>query len=78
MTKCTWVDCASEAVKDQTGVTGEVWARLCTEHDAKLESTLDNVYQGIGGPKALLSYWIKAQGGAARMTSKMLGIKKRK
>lgn len=67
MTKCTWVDCENEATKSQIGKDGSVWANLCESHNGMIENAIVN-----SDAKAILSYWVKAQGGAKKAASRIL------
>lgn len=66
--KCTWKDCTADAEFPQVAQDGETWANLCAEHNQKLEAS-------YGDPPKMLSAWVLAGGGAAKMTKRMLGDK---
>jgi hypothetical protein len=55
---CTWEDCDKCAVFLQTSKDGRKWANLCSEHNALLQSAYKD-----GTVQAILSYWVRAQGG---------------
>ena len=67
---CTWVDdavrCRGRAIHPITAKDGEVWARLCDEHNA----AVDKAIQDIDG-KAILRCWVRAGGGAKKMAARM-------
>lgn len=57
---CTWKGCSNKATTPQIDSNGNEWANLCDDHHRLLDETL-------GDPKKIklmLSYWVKAQGGA--------------
>lgn len=66
MIVCTWVGCRMVAVKDQFDRGGRVWAHLCIEHDQVLSAALKS-----GDAKKILSSWVKASGGAKKLTESM-------
>lgn len=63
---CTWVDCSKEAAHPHAGQDGKQWCNLCAEHHDMLESAFVD-----SNPKKVLSYWVKAQGGAKKVTESM-------
>lgn len=63
---CTWVECTKDASHPQIGQDGKQWCNLCDEHHQMLQ----NAYASTD-PKKILSYWVKAQGGARKVTDKM-------
>jgi hypothetical protein len=63
---CTWVDCNKEAAHSELGKDGKEWCNLCDEH----HQTLETSYKELDTRK-ILSYWVKAQGGARKITDKM-------
>jgi len=66
--ECTWVKCENKAVRQQLDKNGIGWANLCEEHHILLEETLSDRTK----VKQMLSYWIKAQGGAQRATDRVI------
>lgn len=76
--KCTWVGCKRIAHVPQVSKDGQEWAKLCRKHDSELKKL-----QAPGGDaQALLSGWVKAQGGAkvaaGRMVQPKTGAQKQK
>ena len=61
--KCTWKDCTEEAIYPLLDKNGNQWAKLCEKHYNEHERAMDRFMEG-GGPKKMLSAWVKAQGGA--------------
>lgn len=59
---CTWKGCTNPAAIPQLSEHGETWAKLCVDHDTELDQAIKS-----GSPKAVLSSWIKAHGGAEAM-----------
>jgi hypothetical protein len=55
---CTWEGCDKLATKPQIAKDGEQWANLCDEHAAKVDAAAMDTRPG-----AILSTWIRAQGG---------------
>lgn len=63
---CTWKDCDEPATHSQIGSNGVEWANLCKEHNDMMEKAFI-IGSGNGSPediKLMLSYYVKAQGGA--------------
>lgn len=74
MSKCTWKgktsgSCHNEAVHDQKSKSGDVWAKLCSVHDAALLRNLQS-----GQPKLIMGSWIAAQGGPQRAAERTVGL----
>lgn len=63
---CTWVDCKADGTKPQVGSDGSQWAKLCEEHDQKLEAAI-----ATGDVKKWMGAYIKAQGGAKAAAARM-------
>lgn len=59
MTRCTWQNCTNPFKCVYKSQSGEVWARLCAEHDEIIKVAIKDAE-----PKRLLSCYIKAQGGS--------------
>lgn len=69
--KCTWKDCEEPGTHRQTAADGEVWANLCDAHNKELDwAVLQSGEQG--NVKALLSAWVKAQGGSKKAAARMV------
>ena len=71
MSQCTWQDpakppCSNRGLHPQTAQDGEVWAVLCDEHHEMLDSVIGK------DVKKMLSYWVRAQGGAKTASNRML------
>ena len=64
--RCTWVDCGHKATKPQLSKSGGQWANLCDGHDRLFTEAVS-----AGDAKAILSRWIKAQGGAKAASARM-------
>jgi len=63
---CTWKDCDKPATHPQIGSKGIEWANLCEEHNDIIKKAFDDMNKK-GSPediKLMLSYYVKAQGGA--------------
>lgn len=70
--KCTWQDppdklCERLAAIDHTTQDGEVWARLCKEHDKEL---VDSQSDPINVP-LMLRCWVRAGGGHQKMAARL-------
>lgn len=63
---CTWAGCNVPATHVQISKDGSVRAYLCQHHHNLLESALGS------DARLALSYWVKAQGGAAAAAKRML------
>ena len=61
--KCTWKGCKNKGSVVQLDRNGEMWAKLCEEHNKQLKEAID-----LGDPKTILKCWIKASGGAEKLT----------
>ena len=64
---CTWEECNEQATRPQLDRDGNEWANLCEKHHNMIEETL-------GDPKKIpqmLSYWVKAMGGAKAAAARM-------
>lgn len=59
---CTWMDCLDDAIHKQLDKNNREWANLCDKHNKMLIDAIDNAK-----PQPLLSYWIKASGGAKKL-----------
>ena len=68
MNKCTWKGCSENAIKEQLDKNGKIWANLCDNHHDKL----NNVINDPKKIKKILSYWVKAQGGAEVATRRTI------
>lgn len=66
MKTCTWVGCRSEAVIEIETKDGDVWANLCSEHNAELDRSVMSF-----SPPKMISAWIKAKGGAEAAAAAM-------
>ena len=63
---CTWKGCDEHATRPQIRSDGSEWANLCKKHNDMIEEALNDMIKK-GGPKEIrlmLSYYVKAQGGA--------------
>jgi hypothetical protein len=74
MTQCTWQDppdarCTAEATHPQVATDGEVWANLCDAHDTQLNNAINDPEFN---PRRMLSHWVRAAGGATKMTERMI------
>lgn len=67
---CTWRDCTMAANHPQVDSDGEVWANLCDDHKAEFEMATTPTGDTFN-PQAVLSAWIKAQGGAKKAARRM-------
>jgi len=66
MKNCTWVNCKKSAMRPQIAKDGEVWATLCELHHFKINNfDKSNV-------KEMLSFWVKAQGGAKKASQRVI------
>lgn len=74
MANCTWANCNQLALHPQIARDGEQWADLCDEHNKEIDKSIDDAISG-GDVKAILSGWIKAQGGSKKATQRMMGGK---
>jgi hypothetical protein len=67
---CTWnqngVRCGLDATHDCVAKTGEVWARLCDEHNNMLSESLKDP----SNMRKMLSNWVSAGGGPAIMSKR--------
>jgi hypothetical protein len=72
MEQCTWKDCLEGGLHRQVAEDGQVWAVLCDKHNSELNQAIDLMVKG-DGPKAMLSAWVKAQGGAKKAAKRMVG-----
>lgn len=63
---CTWEGCTANATKPQTSNDGSHWANLCDAHAEIVDGMFDL------GPAAIMSTWIRAQGGAKAAAARML------
>ncbi len=70
--KCTWIECRLRAKHEEKAKDGSVWARLCQKHHDELDKTVYAATRS-GLPGALISVWVKAQGGARKATKRLLG-----
>ena len=66
MDHCTWVDCNELASHEQKRNDGTSWAKLCEKHHTMVEDALMSM-----DAKRLLSFWVKASGGAKKMAESM-------
>ena len=66
MRRCTWVNCAHDALHLQLDKAKNQWADLCDLHDAELDSSIKD-----GPVKRMLSNWVKAKGGARKAMESM-------
>jgi hypothetical protein len=64
--KCTWKDCNNEAKHSQISKDNREWANLCYEHNTKFLKDIKE-----GNVKAILSDWVKANGGSEALAKKM-------
>jgi hypothetical protein len=62
---CTWEDCTEHATKPRIAQDGSKWADLCDQHDRQIQTAIDT------GSVSLLSFWVKAQGGAKAAARRM-------
>lgn len=70
--QCTWQDpperrCERLAAIDHIEQDGEVWARLCKEHDKEL---VDSQSDPINVP-LMLRCWVRAGGGHQKMAARL-------
>jgi hypothetical protein len=73
---CTWKDCKNEGKHEQKDKFGNVWSLLCDEHEAEQQKGLDNLSEEDSEKRKknigkMLSNWIKANGGADKMSKKI-------
>ena len=65
---CTWLSngepCPAQPTHPYHDKSGRVWANLCGIHSLTLDTALASP-----NPKLLLSAWVKASGGAAKLAS---------
>lgn len=66
MAKCTWEGCTQQALHPCIARDGEKWADLCDEHKAKFDAAAT-----AEKPGAILSAWVKAQGGSKAANARM-------
>jgi hypothetical protein len=67
MGRCTWEDCASPATFTELNKSGQPWAKLCIAHHNQMETTI-----AAGKAPAIMSVWIKAQGGAKAAAARIV------
>jgi len=65
---CTWKECLKLAEHKQLAKDGTPWANLCVSHELILNEALAG-----RDVKKIMSYWIKAQGGAVSAAKRTLG-----
>lgn len=63
---CTWADCSDLGTIEQRDKNGDLWATLCVKHSTELDAAVANF-----SPKEMLRAWVKASGGAEKMTKRM-------
>lgn len=63
---CTWKDCDKNGNHSQKDRYGNEWAFLCDEHNNELTESINS-----GIPKKILQSWIRANGGAIKLSNKM-------
>ena len=68
MKTCTWMGCVYGPTHPQVAKDGEVWANLCSIHNAEMEKVMANAKPGT-----VLRTWILAQGGSRAASERMLG-----
>lgn len=73
--QCTWKDpdfdrCTNHATYPQTANDGSVWANLCNYHHMLMDKEVGS------DVKKMLSYWVRAQGGAKAATARMMPERK--
>lgn len=74
MAKCTWHPCTKDATHDEPTADGKrVWAKLCDEHHDELMARVNS-----GDARKLISGWVHANGGATRLTQKIMKNKPRR
>lgn len=69
---CTWKDCDKPAEHSQIANDGEQWANLCQQHHAEMEDSISAL-----DARRTLSNWIKANGGAAAMSKRVMRAERR-
>jgi hypothetical protein len=65
---CTWVDCEKEATTLIKEKDGKDYANLCDEHNKELN---DSINKNPFNAAKMLQCWIKAGGGAKKMSERM-------
>lgn len=65
--QCTWENCSIEGTEFQVDKEGNDWAVLCIGHHKQLEKAIES-----RDPKTILSCWVKASGGAAKLAEKTM------
>lgn len=64
---CTFEGCSTEAVHELKSRDGEIWARLCEDHNKQIADAIKaNDYKRVVG------LWVKAQGGSKKASERML------
>lgn len=66
MEQCTWIGCQDKATFVEIGKDFRTWAKLCAAHHNQLEKSIATCRA-----PAMLSAWIKAQGGAKKAAERM-------
>ena len=69
---CTWKNCNEKAEHEQLDRDGNTWANLCEGHHNELDAMLD-LFVANGNPKGMVRCWILANGGAKKMSQRMVG-----
>ena len=64
--RCTWVDCQASGFLLQLDQQKRPWATLCETHHRLLHDALE-----AKDARKILSYWVKAQGGAKAAKDRM-------
>ena len=67
MSKCTWLECKLEAVKQYEDSNGKMWANLCRKHHELLDAVIQD-----GESKLIIATWVKAQGGAEKAANRLI------
>lgn len=67
MSTCTWEGCAANPTRRMFDKQNVQWADLCEDHHTEFERAVT----GLSGVPALLSCWVKAQGGAKKAAARM-------
>jgi hypothetical protein len=68
MEKCTWKECDNNAETPQLDKNGKQWANFCSEHNKMLNDAID---KEPFNPKKMLQCWVKASGGASKMSEEL-------
>lgn len=63
---CTWVGCGELGMHEQLDKLGNRWAYLCPQHHEELDNAIRSLV-----PRLVMKAWIRAHGGAQRLTEKM-------